>query len=168
VVIGIPKKDALGKYWDKEERKPFCSIGDPSQLRALIPVSPADYDLIKTDQAALRKDDPNAGLEVTIRVQGRVGDTWKGQLAELPPSECKDMPMSLTTRGGGSVALKPGSPEGMNTPQNQLYLLSVNFVSPDRAVLPGTRARVKIHCRWHSGAWWAWRTINDTFDLKLM
>jgi hypothetical protein len=29
-------------------------------------------------------------------------------------------------------------------------------------------AQVKIHCRWRSGAWWAWRTISSTFDLGLM
>ena len=53
-------------------------------------------------------------------------------------------------------------------PQAQLYLVSVNFIDPDVAILQGTMAQVKIHCRWHHGAWWVWRTLNNAFDLGLM
>jgi putative peptide zinc metalloprotease protein len=166
VVIGLPKSDELRRYWDKEERRPLCQIGDPTRLRALLPVSTVDYELLKNDQAYLRQRDSD--LAATIRVQGHGGSTWRGQLAPLPLSECKDLPIQLTTRGGGPMAVKPNSPEGQNIPQAQLYLISVDFVDPDRTVYTGTMAQVKIHCRWRSGAWWVWRTLNDTFDLGLM
>ena len=38
----------------------------------------------------------------------------------------------------------------------------------DRTVYPGTMGHVKIHCRWRSGAWRVWRTVNNMFDLGLM
>lgn len=166
VVVGLPKKDEVGKYWDKEERRPFCNIGDARKLRALVPVSPDDFDLLKEDKAYFEKK--GSELEATIRVQGRAGDTWRGQLGPLPPSEVKDLPHQLTTRGGGPIAVKPGAPNGPNVPQAQIYLVSVNFVDSDAAIYPGTMAQVKIHCHWQTGAWWLWRTVNNAFDLGLM
>jgi multidrug efflux pump subunit AcrA (membrane-fusion protein) len=166
VVIAPPRPDEVDRYWDKDQRGAFCTLSDPTRLRALVPVSAADYDLLKRDEEALRQR--NRELEATIRVQGRVNDTWRGQLAPLPPSEVKDLPWQLTTRGGGPIAIKPGAPNGANVPQSQLYLVSVNFVDPDHAVYPGTMGQVKIHCEWRTCAWWVWRTISDTFDLKLM
>jgi putative peptide zinc metalloprotease protein len=166
VVIGLPKPDTVGQYFDKDQRKPFCSIGDPRKLRALVPVSPDDYELLKSDREYLREH--GGDLEATIRVQGHVSSTWQGKIDRLPLSECKDMPIQLTTRGGGNIAIKPGSPEGQNVPQGQVYLISVDFQDRDATVYPGTMGQVKIHCRWRSGAWWVWRKINNTFDLKLM
>lgn len=166
VVVGLPKKDEIGKHWDKEDRRPFCSIGDARKLRALVPVSPDDFDLLKGDKAYFEAN--GSELEATIRVQGRAGDIWRGQLGPLPPSEVKDLPHQLTTRGGGPIAVKPGAPNGPSVPQAQIYLVSVNFVDPDAAIYPGTMAQVKIHTRWHSGAWWVWRTVNNAFDLGLM
>jgi putative peptide zinc metalloprotease protein len=166
VVIGLPKRDEIRKFYDKEQRTPFCEIGEPERLRALVPVTPADYELLKSDREYLQQR--GADLEATIRVQGHGGSTWRGKLAPLPLSECKDMPVELTTRGGGPVAVKPGPPEGPNVPQAQLYLISVDFVDFDRSIYPRTMAQVKIHCRWRSCAWWAWRTLNNMFDLGLM
>ena len=47
-------------------------------------------------------------------------------------------------------------------------MLSLVIANPDKAICPGSLAQVKIKCRWQSGAWWVWRTVNDTFDLGLM
>jgi putative peptide zinc metalloprotease protein len=166
VVIGLPTRDQLGKFWDKDERRPFCSIGDPNKLRALVPVSPDEYELLKRDQEALKKE--GRDLEATIRVQGRGPDTWKGRLGPLPHEEVKNLPTQLTTRGGGPIAIKPAAPNSPNVPQTQMYLISVNFIDPDVAVFPGTMAQVKIHCRWQTCRWWAWRALNNAFDLKLL
>jgi hypothetical protein len=54
-------------------------------------------------------------------------------------------------------------------PQSQHYLVAVDFREADRdGIWPGTLGQVKIHCRWRSCGWWAWRTISLTFDLGLV
>lgn len=160
VVMGLPRRDEIGKLWEKELGQPFCTIGNPGRLRVIVPVAPADYRLIKEDIGH---------LSATLRVQGWAGKTWHGRLASLPESEAQEVPFGLTTRAGGPLAVKPGTRPGVLVPQNQQYLVAIDFVDAEHdAIWPGTLGQVKIHCRWRSCAWWLWRTISLTFDLGLI
>jgi putative peptide zinc metalloprotease protein len=168
VVMNCPRVNDIGKLWDKAEGVPFCDIADPDQLRAVIPVTPVEYSLIKEDLAALTAEGKE--LDITIRVQGRDAHTWKGVLTKtsLPEQEATNVPVALTTKGGGPLAIKPNMPPGQYVPQSQVYLITTDFVDPDNAIYPGTLGQVKIHCRWRSCAWWTWRTICEIFDLRLL
>jgi hypothetical protein len=106
---------------------------------------------------------------VDVRIQGRGAMTWKGRIAELPQSDARDVPVALSTQAGGPIAAKPvNGNNNAATPQTQQYLVAIDIVDPDDAICPGTLGQVKIHCRWHSGAWWLWRTLAATFDIKLL
>jgi putative peptide zinc metalloprotease protein len=166
VVMGLPRKDEIGKRWKPDAATPFCTIGDPTQLRVLVPVSPDNYELIRTNLSrsqALQQD-----LEVTIRVQGRDSRTWVGKLTHLPQAEARDVPIALSNRAGGPLAVKQGMTPNQLAPQNQVYLIGIDFVEPDGAVLPGQLAQAKVHNEYRSLAWWTWRTLSRTFDLGLM
>jgi putative peptide zinc metalloprotease protein len=164
VVLGLPTVDEVGKYWEKEREAeaPLCSIGEPEQLRVLVPVSPADYRLLDEDL----KHVPD--LPVTVRVQGRGLHTWKGRVSQLPQAEARDVPPALTNKYGGPLAVRPapGNPNS-SVLQAQYYLVGIDVLDPDRALCPGTLANAKIHCRWRTGAWWLWRWVSLTFDLGL-
>jgi putative peptide zinc metalloprotease protein len=164
-VMSCPTINDVGKFWDKSVETPFCKVGDPTKLRALIPITPAEYSLLKENEEQLRK---HGGIPVTIRVQGRDSRTWQGELGELPSSEAANIPLPLTSKAGGPIATKPNRNPGINAPQAQVYLAHVHFVDPDGAVYPGSMAQVKIHCRWESFAWWTWRTICDVFEIRLL
>jgi putative peptide zinc metalloprotease protein len=175
VVMSPPHADESGRYGEEigkfYDKQPFCSIGDPQQLRVLLPLSPADYRLLKRDYEETRKQ--GGELSVTIRVQGRADLTWHGRISEngMPESEAKDVPIQLTNSAGnvGPVAVKPPNPQQPNVhvPQAQQYLVSVDILDPDAAISPGTMAYVKINCRWRSTAWWAWRWFSSAFDLGM-
>ncbi len=107
-------------------------------------------------------------LEVTVRVQGRDWHTWQGELSRLPESEAKEIPLPLSNRGGGPVAVKAGGTPGHLIPQTQHYLVNIDLLSPDAAITPGSMAQVKIHCRPETCIRWLWRTVNTTFDLGLL
>jgi putative peptide zinc metalloprotease protein len=163
VIFGAPRREEVGKWWDRDQETPLCSIGEPSQLRVLVPITPADYRLLRQDL------DPRRELAVTVRVQGWGGRTWQGRVASLPESEAQNVPLALTTRGGGPLAVKPGGRPNVLVPQSQHYLVAVDLLAAENTgIWPGTLAQVKIHCRWRTGAWWLWRTINSTFDLGLL
>jgi putative peptide zinc metalloprotease protein len=166
IVMSCPRQDEIGKRWEKDQEKPFCTIGDPSELQALMPVVPSDMALLSEDQRAMRKHGKD--LDVTIRVQGRDRHTWAGRLEPLPEEAAKEVPVQLTSKAGGPLAEKPGQRPGIHVPQGQVYLVRVQFVHPDSAIYPGTLAQVKVHCRWRTAAWWVWRTISSTFDVRLM
>ncbi len=167
-VINPPRPEEVGRSFDHNQPRPFCTIGDPKSLRVLMPVKPADYRLLKQDREALASE--NRDLRITIRVQGRDSHTWDGDWLVMPESEVKSIPPQLSNKGGGPIPVKPPPPEDPNRlePVDQQYLLSLGIKDADKAIVPGSMAKVKIECRWRSGAWWVWRTVNDTFDLGLM
>jgi putative peptide zinc metalloprotease protein len=164
VVIGLPQIDEIGKTWDKDQNPLFCSVGDPKRLRVLLPVPPADYDLIRDE---LRRD-PQKKMAATIRVHGRGANLWEGYVAELPQSEAKEIPPALSSKGGGPLAVRPSSDPNHLIPQSQVYLLCVDIKEPDGAIALGTLAHVKIHPEYRSAAWWIWRTVNSVFDVPLL
>lgn len=163
VVMNAPRKEEVGKLWEKDQGIPLCSIGEPSRLRTLVPVEPADYRLLQEDMTGDRP------LEATIRVQGWAARTWRGRIAALPESEAQEVPPGLTARCGGPLAVKPGSKPNVFVPQTQHYLVPVDFLDAEGdGVWPGTLSQVKIHCKWRSCAWWAWRAISKALDLGLI
>jgi putative peptide zinc metalloprotease protein len=166
-VMGLPSKQELYRPWSRMEMdKPFCHIGDPTKLRMLVPVSADDYSLIRTDLAAKKKNNEN--LLVTVRIQGFAGQTWTGRVGHLPKSADKTVPLQLTTKGGGHLAMKPGADPNNPEPQQQVYLVGIDFETPpERAVSPGALGQVKIHCEYRSCAWWCWRTLSGMFDVGL-
>jgi putative peptide zinc metalloprotease protein len=167
VVIGTPANDEIGKAWEKGIEQPFCSIGDRRKLRVLVPVHPSDMELMREDFDALGRD---GFIPVTIRVQGRVLATWKGKIfrTELPKSEAAEIPLGLSSKGGGSIAVRPVTASQKLIPQGQVYLVPVDFDDADEAVCTNTQAQVKIHCRYRSAAWWVYRTVSSVFDLGLL
>ncbi len=162
IVLGAPKIDEEGKFWEREQETPFLSIGDPDQLRVLVPVTPSDYRLLKEDLH--RKRD----LPVSVRVQGRDIQSWQGKVGLLPESEAKEVPPALAAKFGGPLAVKPSQNPNVIQPASQHYLVGIDLLNPDDAICPGTMAQVKVHCRWQTGAWWVWRTVSSTFDLGLI
>ncbi len=163
----LPKVDEVFKTWEaKDLETPFCSIGDPTKLRVLVPIPPADYELVKTDLN--RKESRKEELEVTIRVRGMDTRTWPGKVTHRPQAADKTIPLQLSTRGGGPLAIKPGTPGNQIEPQSQIYLVGIDFKQPDPSICPGTMAQVKIHCEYRSLAWWVWRSLSQTFDLGLL
>ena len=109
-------------------------------------------------------------IPATIRVQGRVSNLWKGGvwMKELPKSEAHEIPLPLSSKGGGHIAVRPPTANQKLIPQAQIYLVPVDFEDPDEAVCTSSMAQVKIHCEYESAAWWTWRTISSIFDLGLL
>jgi putative peptide zinc metalloprotease protein len=112
---------------------------------------------------------PMPDLDVKLRIQGRDTEVWKGKLEALPESEAATVPLALSTRGGGPVPVKAEhTKSGGLVPQTQYYVVYVDIVDPDPAIIPGTAAQVKIYCKSETIASYLWRQINNMFDLHLM
>jgi putative peptide zinc metalloprotease protein len=155
IILGAPPHEQIGKAWYPENPAPFCMIGEPGRLRAIVALSPADNSLLR-DEART-----TGGPDIVIRVAGAGMRRWQGRLASLPESESKDLPLGLTTRGGGPI---PVHQTAMNRyePYSQQYLATVNFVAADRTIMPGCLAQVRIDARSRPLAWWVWRGICAT------
>ncbi len=167
VVMGLPQVDEIGKQWDTDQPTPFCTIGDPRKLRVLVPVTPADFELIRDNLHEFAAQGRQLG--VTIRVHGHVAMTWAGGVSpQLPESEAKEVPFALTNKAGGPLPTKPSQNPNLFVPQSQVYLIGVDFLEPAPSVAPGALAQIKIHCGHRSCGWWVWRFLSSTFDIGLL
>lgn len=175
VVIGLPLAEEIGKTWlwnpnatDKDTTTLFCTVGDRSHLRVIVPVSPADLQLMHED---METGPGKKGLEVTIRLVGRGMKTWTGHVTRLPPSQALTIspPLApLTSKMGGPVPVKPSEDTSKLYPQSPIFLVDVDIDHPDDAIAINTLAQVHVHCRYRSVAWWLWRKVTSTFDLRLL
>jgi multidrug efflux pump subunit AcrA (membrane-fusion protein) len=171
IVMTCPLVDAVGRMWEKEQSQPFCTIGDPTHLRLLMAVSTPDFRLLKEEVAK------SSHLPVTLRIHGRAEKLWRGTVTRLEVQQADEVPAQLASKFGGNLAVKPtnsarAAHEGLQPnylqPQTQQYMVEIALSDPDRCIEPGTLAQVKINCEWRSCAWWVWRTISSTVDVRLM
>jgi putative peptide zinc metalloprotease protein len=167
IVMNVPKKEDIGKFWEDVQSRPVCTVGDLQKLRVLLPIAAYDYKLLTEDMATLG---PDAELDVTMRIAGSATHVYHGKVRRLPSADAKTVPVQLTFKGGGSLAAKPpgpGADANNPEPQSQVYMVEVEIDDPDAMLVPGSLPRVKVHCRWRSLAWYVWRKIHISFDLSL-
>jgi len=165
IVASSPRKEDIGKQVEASSREPFLTIYPAERLAVCLPLSTSEYNQLVRDC----NNNPG-GIDqesIIIRVHGREGATWNGRNLRLLPSEARDIPMALTSRAGGPVAVKATNPGEPMVPQAQQFLVYVDIVDPDRAILPGNMAQVKIYLKPETCAMWLWRTVNDVFELGL-
>ncbi len=182
-IVGTgPRTNDVNKYFpaakDQEGSQPLFTIITPGRLRVCVPVETPDFNQLRENLRRAASDHKRSRgarpreLQATLRVHGLDSDTWSGEVSQLEESEAKTMPIPLSSKGGGPVAVKaqPG-PGGALIPQTQHYLVYVDVqASPEtmQSIHPGVMAQVKIHCKSETCLRWLWRTVNNTFDLRLM
>jgi putative peptide zinc metalloprotease protein len=169
MILGAPTKKDQFKFWDKAESGPFCKIADPTKLRVLLPVSPTEYRELRENLDRVRHERPaeQAFLEASILLADRSDRLFQGRVTTLPDRHEDNIPIGLTSRGGGPVAVKPSDNPGVNEPVAQTYVVSVEIIDPDRTIIPGTQAKVKVYLRWRSAAWWVGQKVASALEWGL-
>ena len=162
-LVTTPKRDEVGKLFDKgfTETTPLFAVGDPSRLIVKVPVDPPSFRVLRDDLAV------RGELDVSIYAKGRSDHIFSGKVRHLPAQNAATVPLALTQRGGGSLAVKPSEDPNTLIPLAQVYLVEVEITDPDVAIDPGQLAKVKIHAKWRSGAWWVARALANSMDLGL-
>ena len=163
VLVAAPKRDDVGKLFDKgfTETQPLFAVGDPGRLIVKVPVTPPNFRVLRDDIAA------RGELDVSVYAKGRSDHVFSGKVRRLPAQNAASVPLALTQRGGGSLAVKPNDDPNVLIPLAQVYLVEVDLTDPDAAIDPGQLAVVKIHAKWRSGAWWVARALANALDLGL-
>ncbi|MFO0846989.1 MAG: hypothetical protein U0871_00310 [Gemmataceae bacterium] len=162
VVMGLPRRSEVGKLFDTnyQQEKPVCLVGDPAKLIVRVPVSSLDFTTLKEDLK------PGQTLPVSVCIHGRTDRTYSGLIRALPESDVKQVPVALTQRGGGPLAVKQAGDGGQETvPVSKTYLVDVELLDPDASVTPGSLVSVKVHCQWRTAAWWLGRKLAEALDI---
>ncbi|HEY2787162.1 MAG TPA: biotin/lipoyl-binding protein [Fimbriiglobus sp.] len=164
VVTGLPRPTELGKEFEASntETKPFCTVGDPDRLIVRAPISPVEFRLLKQNMAS------GGELDVSVLVKGQTAQILHGKLRQLPESDAKQVPVGLTQRAGGPLAVKQSGEQGADvTPVAQVYLIEIDIPNPDGTVRPGQLVVAKVHCHWRTAAWWVARALSTALDSGL-
>ena len=165
VVVTAPKEDDVGKLYDRgyTQEQPVFVVGDPQKLLVRVPVDPQSFRILSTDLPP----GPDGKLDATVYVKGRSDKEFAGRVRRLPAQNAANVPVQLTQRGGGPLAVKPSSDPNELVPLAQTYLVEVELLDPDAAVKPGQLAVVKVHTKWRSAAWWVGQTLANALDIGL-
>jgi putative peptide zinc metalloprotease protein len=163
MIATAPKNEEVGKLFDKgvTEGQPIFVVGDPEKLVIRVPVNPQKYRVLKDDLPV------GGDLEVSVYVKGRSDREFHGKVSHLPGLNASNVPLQLTQRGGGPLAVKPSEDPNQLIPLAQTYLIEVEIVDPDAAIRPGQLAVVKIHAKWRSASWWVGQTLANALDIGL-
>jgi putative peptide zinc metalloprotease protein len=163
VLVTAPRPDDVGKLFDKgyTDAGPLFTVGDPGRLIIKVPVPPTHFKVLRDDLAA------RGELDASVYAKGRSDHVFNGKIRRLPAQSAATVPLPLTQRGGGSLAVKPNDDPNVLVPLAQVYLVEVELTDPDAAIEPGQLAVVKIHAKWRSGAWWVARALANAMDLGL-
>lgn len=165
VIMGLPRRNDVGKLFERTftDTRPVCMVGDPKKIIVKLPVSANDYRLLREDLAAAGGE-----LMVSMHVKGRTDRDYHGVVRRLPDSDAKQVPIALTQRGGGPIAVKAAGDGGQETtPIAQTYIVEIELIDPDGSIRPGALVSTKIHCQWRSAAWWLKRFIVTAMDVGL-
>ena len=104
---------------------------------------------------------------MSIYVKGRSDREFHGKLRSLPGLNASNVPVQLTQRGGGPLAVKPSEDPNQLIPLAQPYLVEIEVLDPDASIKPGQLAVVKVHAKWRSSAWWVGQTLANALDIGL-
>jgi putative peptide zinc metalloprotease protein len=172
-----PKVEDIGKTIEgaseQQQATPLFTIHGAEKLQVCLPLVTSEYNQLVENRNALRveatKTNKRRELPVTIRVHGLGASTWKGNISRLDNSEAKFVPLQLSSRAGGPVPVHPPSNKTPGlVPQTQHYLVYLDIETPDPSITVGSMAQVKITCRPETCLRWAWRTVNNVFNLRLL
>jgi len=177
VVGQAPRPDDIGRMFEgpreQQQPTPIFTIHTPGQMRVCMPLVTSDYNRLREDlqgrelkKLKTGKEDPPS---INLRVHGLDSSTWEGRIARLDESEARYIPMLLSSRANGPVpvAAPTGKSQGL-VPQTQHYLVYIDVVDPDPAMAVNAMAQVKVYLRPETCLQWAWRTVNDVFNLRLL
>ena len=164
VVMGLPKAMETGKLFGQygQQEKPVCLVGDSARLTVQIPASSTDYVLLSDDLGVKRE------LPAEVYVAGRTDRTFRAVVRRVPDSDAKQVPIALTQRANGPLAVKSSGENGQEiTPVAKTYLVEVEVLDPDASLVSGAQVSVKVHCRWRTAAWWVKRKLSEALDIGL-
>jgi putative peptide zinc metalloprotease protein len=165
VIAESPKIDDVGKLFQEDPRSPLFVVYQENHLSACLPLTTAEFkrlaDYTGTSTSKIKSP------QMVLRIHGQGMREWTGQIKTLPPAEAREIPMALSTRGGGPVAVKAGSRPEQLVPQTQHFLVYIDIEDEDKTLVPGNMCQVKIYLKPETCVQWLWRTINDVFELGL-
>ena len=151
---GTPLDKQNQEIW-LTEGQPFCYVGDPEQLEAVLVVDQADVPLVRE------------GQEVLMMLDASAGGTRRGIIAEVAQVNLQTSSQRLSIKHGGQLDTRSDPKSGQERPSSTSYQVRVLVENPDGVLRLGMRGEARIHVGWDTLGWRFWRYLTRTFYFKL-
>lgn len=115
-----------------ETGTPFCLIGDPDRLEAVLVIDQSDIEFVRQDQT------------VQIKLDEYPTRTIRGKINEIAKIDLKVAPRELSNKSGGELSTETDK-GGAERPMSASYQALVPIENFDRQLLSGYRGRARIH-----------------------
>jgi putative peptide zinc metalloprotease protein len=147
-----------------ERGVPFCQIGDPRSMEAILVIDQADVDLVNHGQTVklLLDEMPFRKLAENPSDVGHA----PLQIAEISSTDLKIASKQLSTKAGGELPTKTDA-SGMERPMSPSYQARVPLDNDGGLLRPGLRGTAKIRTENLSLATSAWRAVMRTINFRL-
>jgi putative peptide zinc metalloprotease protein len=153
VVIKPPEPEDLGMSFELGSGRPFCRIGDPRKLEALLLIEQSDKDLVRGDEP------------VQLRLYSHALRSFPGTL-RLANIEAQDIPPELSNTAGGQLQTKLDEATGVQKPVHTHYYGIVAIDNSDGILKSGMRGRAKIDAAKLPLGVRFWRWLKHTFSFE--
>ncbi|MCE9556494.1 MAG: biotin/lipoyl-binding protein [Planctomycetes bacterium] len=151
---GTPLDHQNQEIW-MSEGQPFCYIGDPEKLEAVLVVDQADVPLVRE------------GQEVLLLMDASAAGTRRGTIAEVAQVNLQASSQRLSIKHGGQLDTRSDPKSGQERPSSTSYQARVLLDNPHGVLRLGMRGEARIHVAWETLGWRLWRYLTRTFYFKL-
>lgn len=131
-----------------------CQIGDPTQWEATLVIDQGDVEMVRP------------GQPVRIKLDPLVGQTFRGEVADVGRVEMKTTPASLSHQAGGALATRTDD-AGNLRPLSASYQASVPLDVAEGVLVSGFRGRAKVFIGWESLAGRSGRYLSKLLNFHL-
>jgi multidrug efflux pump subunit AcrA (membrane-fusion protein) len=152
-VMGLRSRDECGKWLERGVE--LCRVGDPTALRAVLVVEPADHQRI------------HPGATARVRVHGGADHLWPGVVSEIAQVDASSIPPQLSSQAGGEIATKQDPDSRQEKPRDQQYLVAVRLAQVGPMLVPGSMGRARIQAESRTLWWQVRRHLALTFNWGL-
>ncbi len=133
---------------------PFCLIGNPKKLEAMLVIEQTDVEFVAP------------GQEVEIRLDELPFDTFRGTIEKIAEQAMEASPVRLATKAGGELPTKTDK-AGIERPMITSFQAAVYLDDPEGVLRVGFRGHAKIHVAPQTLGQRLWRWLIHTFNFKL-
>lgn len=133
---------------------PFCLIGNPRQMKAMLVIDQADFQFVAP------------GQPVEIKLDQLPFDTFEGTIEHIAEQAMEASPVRLAAKAGGELPTKTDR-AGIERPMSTSFQASVYLDDPEQVLRVGLRGHAKIHVAPQTLGQRLWRWAIHTFNFKL-
>ncbi len=152
----------LGMYM-RPGQEPFCRIGDPDSMEALIVIEQSDVVFVQRERKRKRGTDEELPIEVDIKLKELPGQTIRTTIEVVAPKPIEQISKRMSAKAGGTVATSSRDDRPLITSYHARAMLPSDI----EELQIGALGKARVYTEWQTIGQRVGRYLNRTFHFSL-